>query len=104
MPKSVTFTPSGNSLSARRFATSTPKPSSWRKILPMPATRMHWLISVSPSVLCRKLHAADFYIADDVRQIFSQHITKGYERDHAQERWLITLVIAVARHCFSLLP
>src|SRR5215207_898337 len=43
MPKSATSTPSGSSRSASRFTTSTPKPSSPRNTLPMPATRMRLL-------------------------------------------------------------
>src|SRR5919199_3697179 len=39
MPKSETSTPSGNSRPASRRTTSTPKPSSPRNMLPMPATR-----------------------------------------------------------------
>src|SRR5918911_499387 len=40
MPKSSTWTPAGSSLRARRPATSTPKPSSPKNTLPMPATRI----------------------------------------------------------------
>src|ERR687883_423893 len=39
MPKSTTWVPSGNSRSASRCTTSTPKPSSPRKMFPIPATR-----------------------------------------------------------------
>src|SRR4028118_219636 len=39
MPKSFTSTPSGSGRSASRRTTSTPKPSSPRKMLPMPAIR-----------------------------------------------------------------
>ena len=46
MPKSTTRTPSGSSRRARRWATSTPKASSPRKMLPMPAMRMRgWLMA-----------------------------------------------------------
>src|SRR4028119_1462678 len=40
MPKSFTSTPSGNGRSASSRTTSTPKPSSPRRGLPLPATRM----------------------------------------------------------------
>ena len=40
MPKSTTRTPSGKDWPARRFATSTPKASSPRKIFPIPAIRI----------------------------------------------------------------
>src|SRR3712207_8900461 len=39
MPKSFTSTPSGSSRPASRLTTSTPKPSSPRNMLPMPAIR-----------------------------------------------------------------
>src|SRR5919199_3666766 len=39
MPKSATSTPSGSSRPASSLTTSTPKPSSPRNMLPIPATR-----------------------------------------------------------------
>src|SRR3712207_4697470 len=44
MPKSTTSTPSGSSRPVSLRTTSTPKPSSPRNMLPMPATRMRLLI------------------------------------------------------------
>src|SRR5918994_4015011 len=44
IPKSTTSTPSGSSRPASLRTTSTPKPSSPRNMLPMPATRMRLLM------------------------------------------------------------
>src|SRR5918998_3121517 len=44
MPQSTTSTPSGNSRPASLLTTSTPKPSSPRNTLPMPATRTRSLM------------------------------------------------------------
>ncbi len=55
MPKSVTVAPSGSELSSMCLTTSTPKPSSPRKMLPIPATRTRGVVvaaerTVSPRI------------------------------------------------------
>src|SRR6266478_386624 len=101
MPKSATRTHSGSDSPASRFTTSTPKPSSWRKMLPIPATSIRCFISsISVSSQPRNLHSADFYIPNDVRHDFGQQVANRYQCYRAYQRCRSTLFVVCLPHVF----